>query len=1231
MTPSYLTVNGQPFFGRVEEQKQFRAALHELLAAPEGETLSYVFLLFGDGGIGKTTLTRRFRDIARDEHPDAFAALWLDWEVARISSVRLDVDRAQISAEAVLDTLHTALKSAGWAEHAQAYEAALVLRTRAEQSAARIFTPGGERDSLAALRSLSQEEITRLVREPSGGDAERQRLRTLATERLQAQLEPFEFEMFRAPRERLAAALAEGLRAIAAERPLLIFLDTYEIVDRADPWLRVAVRQAGPRVLWVIAGRDDLRRRRRFGDEYVQGYAEDFPRRLVPFDMRQLARDDVRDYFAAVVPGRPLDAGDLDAITRATRGIPLAVREAADIWKDGRPLGDIVRDIPEGAPGPQIVRTMTERYQLHCIRDAEDKRALYALALARGDSDILRAMLRPTADTPPPPAVEPRPPARVSQRRLREIVTETLSENELRILCSDMEVDYELLPGTDKGVKVVELIASCRRIGRYDELVQECWRLRPNAPWEDTPANPSAMPQPGDSFSLEDELIRLERDYASVHREQARLHDEPAAFFLEALRQPVTRGEPWLRQLVDRAVDVLRARLARLEANLPRLEDRCADEDWVKSAVALADFLFWRDEDEAWRWLVPRFVEGMVYNNELCTDLVQLVIVWESWLSAAGRKRARLMRAESREQIDNLVKELVHLGQSGLLTGEGERERQAVLELVQGARSFVHKRYKDALYWYEQCERGLPARGEKLRKLLASQLVDLCGRYIWPEGANSAQYSEIAEQVLNKVTHWMPSDGSAWYSLGVVRAQRSEFTSATIALQKANEIDPNRALPYIGLGTVYRDLGRLDDAIASYTRAVELDPNDARPHNGLGNVYRDLGRLDDAIAFYTRAVELDPKYVFAHNNLGNVYRDLGRLDDAIASYTRAVELDPKYVFAHNNLGTVYRDLGRLDDAIAAYTRAVELDPNEPYTHNRLGTVYRDLGRLDDAIASYTRAVELDPKYVFAHNNLGTVYRELGRLDDAIASYTRAVELDPNEPYTHNRLGNVYRELGRLDDAIASYTRAVELDPKYVFAHSNLGTVYRELGRLDDAIASYTRAIELDPNAANSHNRLGTVYHDLGRFGDAIATFQRAIELDPNYVSAHDNLGTLYRELGRLDDAVAAYTRVTELEPNYPLSHSSLAAVYRKLGREAEAQQQLDLARPLLANESEYNRACFEASCGNVDEALTLLETALAKKQTSLEWARRDPDFEAIRDDPRFRALVGLDEAGDGAG
>ncbi len=77
--------------------------------------------------------------------------------------------------------------------------------------------------------------------------------------------------------------------------------------------------------------------------------------------------------------------------------------------------------------------------------------------------------------------------------------------------------------------------------------------------------------------------------------------------------------------------------------------------------------------------------------------------------------------------------------------------------------------------------------------------------------------------------------------------------------------------------------------------------------------------------------------------------------------------------------------------------------------------------------------------------------------------------------------------------------------------------------------------------------------------------------------------------------------------------------------EGDSRQHIAIARESIAKESNYSRACFEAICGNVEEALASLRIGLEKREVSVGWVRRDPDFEGLRDDPRFEAL--LDEMG----
>ncbi len=442
-------VRNQLFFGRVEEQKQFRAALDALLADPSDEQSPYLFLLYGDGGIGKTTLARRFLDIAGKEEPyrGRFETFRLDWDEQAQWRQSLRVGRELIGAEALFDTLYEEALDR-WPEPFAPYARMREARADAARAAEAALSVSEGRDPLGELRHVRLETLVRLLRRPgegrqagetlaallraAGAQADPQqalRLRNEVERRLRMRLSDQQFALVVEPREPLARALARGFRTVAEARPLVVVLDTYEIVDRADWWLRRVLMGVGPRLLWVIAGRNNLVRDRRFGDEWFTGYASDFPSRLVDHDMRRLAEADVRAYFAAAVPERPLDEEALETISRATRGIPLAVREAADIWKRGLSATAIAGDSTDDTPRDKIVEKMTARYLLHCLHDEADRRALYTLAMARGDEPLLRALLEPepTPTGAPPPQQEPE----LNLTALRQLFAHYFSEEEL--------------------------------------------------------------------------------------------------------------------------------------------------------------------------------------------------------------------------------------------------------------------------------------------------------------------------------------------------------------------------------------------------------------------------------------------------------------------------------------------------------------------------------------------------------------------------------------------------------------------------------------------------------------------------------------------------------------------------------------------------------------------------------------------------------------------------------
>ena len=185
-----------------------------------------------------------------------------------------------------------------------------------------------------------------------------------------------------------------------------------------------------------------------------------------------------------------------------------------------------------------------------------------------------------------------------------------------------------------------------------------------------------------------------------------------------------------------------------------------------------------------------------------------------------------------------------------------------------------------------------------------------------------------------------------------------------------------------------------------------------------------------------------------------------------------------------------------------------------------------------------------------------------------------------------------------------------------------GANSQEITDLEVEIAKYKRVVQINDRNASAWDALGTLYKSAGLYKEAILAHQHAISIDSARTSYYHHLGLAFAGAGRDEDAISVFQKVIELEPDHYLAHATLGGYYRKLGLEELAQKHIGKAmRNIYDNESEYNRACLEAICGNVDQAIGLLRAALEKKQTYVEWIIHDPDLDFIREDSRFKELI----------
>jgi tetratricopeptide (TPR) repeat protein len=190
-------------------------------------------------------------------------------------------------------------------------------------------------------------------------------------------------------------------------------------------------------------------------------------------------------------------------------------------------------------------------------------------------------------------------------------------------------------------------------------------------------------------------------------------------------------------------------------------------------------------------------------------------------------------------------------------------------------------------------------------------------------------------------------------------------------------------------------------------------------------------------------------------------------------------------------------------------------------------------------------------------------------------------------------------------------------------HNSLGRVYYARGQHEAAAAAYRQAMALDPTDDWLYKNLGLMYCTLQQYDEAIAAYQEAIRIDPTNAFLHNELGNIYSVLDRNEEARTAYERDIELDASSYQSMGGLARLERQSGNQAQTAMWLSRMRTVLAADDCYNLACLESIAGNADAAVAALKIALERQESTIEWARDDPDFVFIRDDPRYRALLGL--------
>jgi tetratricopeptide (TPR) repeat protein len=198
-----------------------------------------------------------------------------------------------------------------------------------------------------------------------------------------------------------------------------------------------------------------------------------------------------------------------------------------------------------------------------------------------------------------------------------------------------------------------------------------------------------------------------------------------------------------------------------------------------------------------------------------------------------------------------------------------------------------------------------------------------------------------------------------------------KFAEALADFDRAIKLDQKYAWAIASRGQTYHSMSKYPEALADFDRAIELDEKLDWAFRQRGITYRALKDYKKSLDDINHAIELKPASYSYYFSRAETYRQMGKCDEAIKDFTEAIKDNEPDIGTFTHRAVAYLALGNQEAAQQDLRLALSLECKEVDDHYDRGTALLLSERIPEALA------ELD----FAFTDLAN--RILAQTDDLL--------------------------------------------------------------------------------------------------------------------------------------------------------------------------------------------------------------------------------------------------------
>ena len=408
--------------------------------------------------------------------------------------------------------------------------------------------------------------------------------------------------------------------------------------------------------------------------------------------------------------------------------------------------------------------------------------------------------------------------------------------------------------------------------------------------------------------------------------------------------------------------------------------------------------------------------------------------------------------------------------------------------------------------------------------------------------------------------------------------------------------------------------------------------------------------LEQSVDYFTRAIEEDPDYVGAYAGLaqsrllligyGNV-TGAEALPEARKILDKALDLDRESAEVWAAEGLYQYDAGNNPEAIDALERAIELDIQNYHAWLWYGNALAAARRYEEHLEALEVAYSLEPLSYPVNVNLAGTYRNRGDFPRARTHYARVDQIDDQNPTQWLEwVVETYYRAGELSRAVIDAREILAIDPGNVDAMRYLINSYVELEDGQEARRWADEAARLNAFAPSSYwlfvgrrdfEGLIAYLEDKRIVGESTGNeyvfdlFQAAY-LGDSIESAQTYANQWLENLGGRFEVNPAHLFQWDrlLIADFLIRHGDNSPGGPSRGREMLE----EVLEALLATQARgFNHpstwvglSMAHAMSGNTEASLSALEESIDRGFSSRMRLDLLPQWDGIRDEPRFIEL-----------